>query len=172
MQEQLKRAELAFTSDQPERHPQLERLLHFWESQRHGTALPSANSFSAALLKPWLANLATVAVMNGRFRVMSMGPACVEIAGGSNVGRFVEDCVAGADREAALRPYREVVAKSAPLFSNGAFAKPGHSRLWVHRLYLPCADDGRAIDTLLIGVYPVDARGVYGAPPTKPLSLT
>ena len=31
---------------------------------------------------------------------------------------------------------------------------------------------GRSVDTLLIGVYPVDARGVYGQPPQKPLSLS
>jgi len=172
MQEQLKRAELAFTDASPDRHPQLERLLNLWEGLRHGSALPAANSFSAVLLKPWLANLATVAVMNRRFRVMSMGPICVEIAGGSNVGRFVDDCVASADREAALQPYRACAGEAVPLFSNAVYMRPGFTRFTVHRLYLPCADDGKDVDTLLIGVYPVDDRGIFGEAPTKPMSLT
>ena len=171
MQEQLKRAELAFTSASQDHQPQLERLLHLWEGQRNGTALPSANNFAAFLLKPWLGNLATVAVMNGRFRVMSMGPVCVDIAGGSNVGRFIDDCVAARDRAAALEPYRACVEQATPLFSNAAYTRPGYSRLTVHRLYLPCADDGRSIDTLMIGVYPVDGRGVFGQAPPAPMSL-
>jgi len=172
MQEQLKRADLAFAGASPDRHPQLERLLHLWEGLRHGSALPAANSFSALLHKPWLANLATVAVMNRRFRVMSMGAACVEIAGGSNVGRFVDECVASADREAALQPYRACAGEAVPLFSNAQYMRAGFACLTVHRLYLPCADDGREVDTLLIGVYPVDSRGVFGAPAAKPMSLT
>ncbi len=109
--------------------------------------------------------------MGGRFRVISMGPVCVDLAGGSNVGRFVDDCVAAPDRPAALEPYRACVTQALPLFSNAAYTRSSHSRLTVHRLYLFCADDGRTVDTMLIGVNPADGRGIFGAVPQAPLSL-
>jgi hypothetical protein len=164
-----------FTDELPAHHPQLETLRRAWSAKASLDRLPSRDDFSPADLKPWLRNVAIIEMTGkpARFRIRSMGLACMYLAGGDLTGQYIDACIETADREKALEPYHQCAHYGIPIFSNAVYVKQGISRTIVHRLYLPCADNGRRVDGMLVGAYSLEEAGrFYGTYEPVPLTLT
>jgi hypothetical protein len=162
-----------YTDDLPQRHPRLTSLCSLWHSKRRDAALPDRGSLDAFALRSWACNLATIGVTGTKLRIESYGAAVIYLVGGDYSGRLVEDCVWATDRDAVLAPFRACIAQKEPVFTNAVYVRPHTSRTFVHRLYLPCADDGKTVDTVFAALYGLEQHGDFtAAEPDHALNLT
>jgi hypothetical protein len=117
--------------------------------------MPSREDFDVFDVREWLGHLHLVQVLEqGRdFRYLVFGTELAVSFGIDLTGKTTTALVPDT-REALLGAYREVVAKRRPQVLE---ADPVlKSALWrVEDLLLPLSSDGRRVDRLLIGAYPI-----------------
>ena len=138
------------------RHPRLQALLAFWEAEgRAAGGLPARRRFSFEAMRPWLGHLAVIAVERPalRFRATLVGTMIVEYDGRDNTGRYLDEAISAPNRPAALARYVRVAETGRWLADVAQIVAPDTTVAPLHRLLLPCAQDGRTVDAVLAAIY-------------------
>lgn len=140
------------------RRAELCALHRFWleKKLRAGGRLPSRSAIRPEELKPWLGWINLLEVVDG-------GRDYVFRLYGSNVAReFARDLTGRSISELppehvpiVTAPFQRVMRERLPCATRHLIHIEGRSFVW-ERLVLPLAEDGEAVDILLIGLYRVD----------------
>ncbi len=139
--------------------PKLLALAKFWCELSEYGRLPARSEFTPQNLRAWLGHIALVNVSEAprRFRVRLMGEKLVSYAERDFTGLWLDECLPVEAQDGVLRPLRACCDAREPVYDNLAYIIPGLNRCYLHRLYLPCAEDGENIDTVMVGAYEMDA---------------
>jgi hypothetical protein len=128
-------------------HARLRALLRFWEgAAREAGGLPQRRQFAFDAMVPWLGHVAVWAVERAplRFKATLIGTRLVEWDGCDGTGRYLDEIISPAHREAAIARY-VTVATSATWYADIVrFLAPHTTTATLHRLLLPCADGDAA----------------------------
>ena len=153
------------SNDGVREHENLLALRAFWESKKTPRGLPSKADFPPQELKQWLGHILLVDVdlANVRFRIRLMGVDLVHYAGENYTGRWIDECFTGEKLEMVLKPYLACIASKSPTYDCRLHATKASRRSVLHRQYLPCAQDGVNIDTILGCAYVVDVQADSGS---------
>lgn len=137
--------------------PRLRRLYDYWRERWRGEAPPARADIDPAELKPLLPNLALVDVEEEprRFRFRLVGTDIVQRYGEEITGRRLDEVGLGCELAAIAEQYDETVREQAPTYCRHELPRPGGKRVKYERLLLPLSSDGRRIDMLLGGYYPL-----------------
>ena len=136
--------------------PRLSGLLALWQqAHRGGRALPPRSGFRHRQLFQWMGNLYLFQVQRTPLAMKAtlVGTHWVGLTGLEFTGQRL-DSAARAGRNGRLyEPFFRAVETATPLYAYSAHpALPGA----LHRLILPCAEDGNTIDCLLCAGYAHD----------------
>lgn len=150
-------------------HPLLERLLRLWNLRRADRRLPRRGDFlPEADLWPWMGHLAIVAVERHplRFRVRLAGTELAAYAGADFTGRHLDEMISPHLQDEVLSPYHACLREQLPQYTTFVPQLPEPTYRRLHRLLLPCSNDGRDIDQMIVGIYadgwdPLRHRSIY-----------
>lgn len=148
---------------------ELQSLEALWRLKHGGRRLPRRSDFRPEELKPWLGNLAIVAVERQpalRFRVMLSGTVLDDYRGYGITGQYVDALRTGPVR--SLPRFIQCVEEAAPVrfVHDNSFNSTVYSRM--AKLLLPLSEDGMQVDRVLVGLYPLPANDA--APESLPLA--
>jgi hypothetical protein len=106
-------------------------------------------------MRRWLGHICLIGVERPdmRLRLRVVGTQIVVYDGRDYTGRFFDEIVAPEHREAALAPYHESLRTGEPVSDIRPYIGPEATIARIHRLVLPCAEDGRTIDHFLALLY-------------------
>lgn len=138
---------------------QLDALEILWRLKHCGGRLPRRSAFGPAELKPWLGNLAIVAVERQpvlRFRVTLSGTVLDDYRGYGITGQYVDALCSGP--ESSLPRFLECAENKIPV----RFVHDNSCNSAIYRrmakLLLPLSEDGINVDRVLVGLYPLPAN--------------
>lgn len=139
-------------------HSKLLALEAYWNESCPPGGLPGRGHFNAERMIPWLPHISLIEVGREplRFRFRLMGTGCVRYAGGDYTGRWIDECVRENDRKKVLTPYVECTERLRPVYSNGVRDAVDSARYSVHKLFLPCTNDGVNANLIVLGVYAME----------------
>lgn len=147
---------------------QLLSLEALWRLKHRGKRLPRRGDFRPEELRPWLGNLAIVAVERQpalRFRVTLSGTVLDEYRGYGITGQYVDALCSGP--ASSLPRFIQCTEEQSPV----RFVHDNSCNSVVYRrmakLLLPLSDDGIEVDRILAGLYPLPANDAE----PKPLPL-
>ena len=140
-----------------DRHPQLAALEQLWERKRVGAKLPSKTAFPPHEIRPWLGHVLLVDVDQNpvRFRVRLMGVNLVAYAGTDHTGRWLDEIFDPEQVKRLTAPHFKCLETKAPHYDVTAIIKDGSEKMLLHRVHLPCADDGSTVNVILGCAYAV-----------------
>jgi hypothetical protein len=130
----------------------LDDLVALWRSHRIGDLLPPRRVFEPLALKRWLGWISILAVIDGgrdyRFRLF--GTRVADAVGFDMTGKSVDDYPGG--RAGVLREsYQRVVdTRRVEQIAWAIISATGKPTVAWERVVLPCADDGRLTDRLIV----------------------
>jgi hypothetical protein len=137
-------------------HARLQALLRFWEdAAQEAGALPSRRRFTFEAMVPWLGHVAVWTVERDpvRFKAALIGIQLADWDGGDGTSQYLDDIVSPTHREAALARFA-LVARSGRWYADaGCFLAPRRTTASLHRLLLPCADDGTTVDRIVAAIF-------------------
>lgn len=132
----------------------LTELVAYWESKRHGAALPTRSAIEPTEIPRLLSKVFLVEVLDGGedFRYRLAGTEVDSLHGQSLSGKRVGDISSPEVASLVRRQYQEAVAAAAPsCHAIRVLAEDG--KYWSYeRVLLPLTTDGRTISLLLGGV--------------------
>lgn len=131
-------------------------VLDYWLGIRGDRRLPGRQDIRPEeIARPLLSHLGLVDVLpDGRFRFRLIGTALVRFYGRDYTGRIVEDAKAAGYADVLNRLYRLCAERRAVVYSETRSCyRQGFARL-MHRLLLPLARDGEAVDMILFSTVP------------------
>jgi len=134
----------------------LQALLQLWENAVHaGGRLPSRRRFSFEAMRPWLGHLAVWTVERAplRFRAALIGLKLVEWDGQDGTGRYLDEIISQKYRDLAVERYAHVATAGTWHADTARLIAPRTTVAMLHRLLLPCAADGVAVDTIMTAIY-------------------
>jgi hypothetical protein len=142
-------------------------LLKSWMQVRHCGRLPSLDAPLGPELAGLSANLLSADVVRDagltRFLVRSCGARIMDYVGlvCDGQGKFIDEALPPAYRDAALSTFLEVVAAREPVYTI-ADMRDGAGRI-VHfeRLLLPFGRDGTSVDRVLASIEAVSPEGAF-----------
>jgi hypothetical protein len=116
-------------------------------------------------------NLLFADVVNGagasRFMIRFSGARILEYFGVSCVdqgqGRFLDEVLPAAYRDAALSSFHEAVAARQPVYTIADMRDRAGRIVHFERLLLPLGGDGNAVDRILASIEAVSPEGVFRA---------
>ncbi|HUN47384.1 MAG TPA: PAS domain-containing protein [Stellaceae bacterium] len=129
--------------------PILAETLAYWRRQRGERAMPSRRDIDPIEIPKLLPHLQLVEVIGARFRYRLIGTALAQAFGRDYTGAYPEEVSSAARAEAVCRIYRLVQEKRRPVFLRSSYVGAKNVDLIVNRLYLPLADDDRAVNMIL-----------------------
>lgn len=134
-------------------HAKLASLLRFYEARRDGVRLPARRAFLPEEMREWMGHLGIAVVERDpvRFKVLLSGTRLVQYEGSDFTGRYLDEAVPPHARDAILAPFFEALQTRQPVYDT--FTPPDQPSRTMHRLVLPCADDGRTVDRFIVGMY-------------------
>ena len=132
-------------------------LLAYWQSKLRSGALPGRRDIDPTELKPrHLSQLLLLDVAaagppkpHRRYRFRVAGTGFAAIAGRDVTGLYYDEVGAPERTVPVIRALDLVVERKAPVFFSGRLSIPAQDYLWVKRLGLPLASDGRNVDMIL-----------------------
>jgi hypothetical protein len=142
-------------------------LLKSWMRLRGSSQLPPWGGLSADELAGISDNLAFADVLNQddtvRFLIRFAGIRIAEYVGVScnGKGRYLDEALPAAYRDAALSTYREAVAAREPVYTIADTRDRAGRIVHCERLLLPFGRDGMAVDRILASVEAVSPEGVF-----------
>ncbi len=144
-------------------HPDILRVLNYWEEKRQGRLMPSRADIDPADLKPYLPHITLVDAVDDdrRYVYRLVGTKEVELRGYDPTGRAVGDAYFASSADAALHRYEDVCRKRAPCY----IAEPYQvvdRYIGEEDLFLPLSQDGQKVNMIL--VFSI-SRDLHGAPP-------
>jgi hypothetical protein len=141
---------------EPAENPKLVSLLALWNRIRGDREFPARHDMGIEAFQPWFGHIAIIRLLDKpppRLLVTLSGIELVKIFGADFTGKCLEDVVPRSAVAAVAEPYARCVAVRRPVHSR---LRPGILRGNFHhldRLLLPCSDDGKTIDTIIVGIY-------------------
>jgi len=132
-------------------------LLAYWESKLRPGILPGRRDIDPTDLKPrHLSQLLLLDVTQGsapklrrRYRFRVAGTGFSAIAGRDVTGLYYDEIGAPERILPVIRALDMVVERKAPVFLTGRLSIPSQDYVWVKRLGLPLAADGKNVDMIL-----------------------
>lgn len=137
----------------------LQSLLRLWEdTAQDAGGLPSRRRFTFEAMRPWLGHVAIWAVERDplRFRATLIGLKLVEWDGQEGTGRYLDEIISDRHRARAIARYTQVATTGTWYADKARLLSPGTTVATLHRLLLPCGDDGIHADTILTAIYRAD----------------
>jgi hypothetical protein len=144
-------------------------LLKRWMRSRGSGRLPSLDALTGAELAGLSGNLLSADVVNAagstRFLVRSCGMRIMEYLGidcpTGGEGRFVDEALPAAYRDAALSSFHEAVAARAPVYTTADMRDRAGRIVHFERLLLPSGRDRTAVDRVLASIEAVSPEGAF-----------
>jgi hypothetical protein len=142
------------------RHPKLESLYRLWREHCRDGDLPAAADFDPIVLRPWAGNLVILDVGDeANFVYAYYGDAFAAAFGTDQVGQSTA-ALPPQQRDMLNEEYARARERAAPLSRVYTADFGGGLASW-ERLVLPLAEDGRAVDKLMVAAFELPA-----APPS------
>ena len=133
-------------------HPVLYQLWAYWRAQRKGLRLPARHDIDPVEIPALLPHLQFVErVEDGEFRYRLTGGAVVDGFGVNPTGKLIRDVLPPARLAVARRHYSKVWDSARPIWSRNRYEAASGLEQIVTRIILPLADDGKAVNALLLG---------------------
>ena len=138
------------------RHPDLQRLLDYWNGQRGARLFPKRADLDPIDLSFMLDRIALTEVHEGerRFRLRLVGSWWAALAGLELTGTWADDWPQANLRKLTMETYDRVIAARKPLFAIRD-AWVDERRLRYEILLLPLSEDGARISMLMTGIGPL-----------------
>jgi hypothetical protein len=127
-------------------------LVLLWKSRVEGGPLPSWSSFTPHDLLPWLGWIAVEDFTNPpvELKCRLWGTQLTELYGYDLTGRRLsQDMQRRGILDEDLSFYEELFDHRRIGLAAGSISWQGREHVSIHRIFLPCASDGLAVDTLL-----------------------
>ena len=132
-------------------HPDIQKMLAYWQGKRRGRSMPSRADIDPAELVGLLPYIILVDVVDDprRFVYRLVGTGEVEVRGNDPTGRSVADGYFAASAEAAMANYERVCRSHEPYYEEDRFQVVHR---WVNEanLFLPLSDDGERVNKVLV----------------------
>ena len=142
-------------------------LLKSWMRLRGSRQLPPWDGLTGDELAGMSDNLAFADVLNQddtvRFLIRFAGVRIAEFVGVGcdGQGRFLDEALPAAYRDAALSTYREAVAAREPVYTIADVRDRAGRIVHFERLLLPFGRDGTAVDRILASIEAVSPEGGF-----------
>lgn len=132
-------------------HPDILKVLAYWEGKRRGRSMPSREDIDPQELKQYLPYITMVDVVRDerRFVYRLVGTAEVEVRGCDPTGKGVADAFFAASADEALANYQKVCDSRAPYYEKDAFQLVDRY-IGEANLFLPLSDDDRRVNKILV----------------------
>jgi len=134
----------------------LRLLFDHWTALHGGVRLPAPGAFDILDVPKLFGHLHLVDVIGdpARFRFRLFGTTIAEVGGRDLTGRWVDDIVPTAWKQAVVAAFQEPLRMRRPCYSRWDMDGT-RQPLTLHRLACPMSTDGRYVDRLIVGVEPV-----------------
>ncbi|HWF94221.1 MAG TPA: PAS domain-containing protein [Xanthobacteraceae bacterium] len=142
-------------------------LLKRWMRLRASSQLPPWDGLAADELAGISDNLAYADVLNRddtvRFLIRFAGIRIAEYVGArcDGQGRFLDEALPPAYRDAALSTFHEALAAREPVYTVADMRDRGGRIVHFERLLLPFGRDGTSVDRILVSIEAVSPEGVF-----------
>ena len=132
-------------------HPDILKVLAYWEGKRRGRLMPSRADIEPLELVQFLPFICIVDVVDDprRFVYRLVGTGEVEVRGYDPTGKSVLDGYFAATPEAALKNYEHVRVTRAPFYEKDEFQVVDRY-IGEANLFLPLSDDGDAVNKIMV----------------------
>jgi len=144
---------------------ELQSLEALWRLKHGGRRLPRRGDFRPEELKPWMGNLAMVAVERRpelRFRVTLSGTVLDDYRGYGITGQYIDTVCSGP--VSSLSRFVQCVEEATPVrfVHDNSFNSTIYRRM--AKMLLPLSEDGVHVDRVLVGLYPLPANDAVPEP--------
>jgi hypothetical protein len=140
-------------------------LLNYWNRIRAGSILPTWQGLETEELMRMSESLSfsDVLAANGniRYLIRFHGQKIAETYGSNCRGKFLDEILPPALRDAALATYRHVVATRRPVYTVADTSDRAGRLVHYERLLLPFGRDGATVDRILISLETVSPEGTF-----------
>ena len=139
-------------------HPALRGLYDHWRTLAPLGEVPAWRSFAPLAVAPCIGSILLADIESDPFRVRYrlFGERLTTLYGRDLTGRDVDKLYLPDFRADLLDAYGAVVASRDARYEVVKFADELASKYDYHRLMLPFRRSGQAIDTVMVGIFPVD----------------
>ena len=133
-------------------HPDMLKILAYWEGKRRGRAMPSRGDIDPAEIVSFLPYVILVDVVpdERRFVYRLVGTADVQVRGHDPTGKSVIEGFFGPSVEDALSCYDRVVATKAPVLDPVPFTATNGRYATEETIFLPLSDDGVNVNKIIV----------------------
>lgn len=137
--------------------PEFVELLDYWRRKSPPGRLPGRRDVDPMELSPrLLPHVLLIDVVPGdsgpRFKFRLVGTGFVQLVGREVTGQFYDE-IASPERGApVIAGLRKLVESGKPAYLEGPLTVPSRDFIWVKRLGLPLAEDGKTVDMILAAV--------------------
>jgi len=132
-------------------HPDVLKMLAYWESKRNGRAMPARRDIDPVDIKGLLPNMMLVDVVDDdrRFVYRLVGTGEVQLRGHDPTGKSVRDGYFAATPSDAEARYQRIVDTKAPYYEEDNF-KMVDRYVCEANLFLPLSTDGQTVNMVLV----------------------
>lgn len=136
------------------REPEFVELLDYWRRKSPPGRLPGRGDVDPMELSPrLLPHVLLLDVVPGesgpRFKFRLVGTGFVQLVGREVTGLFYDEIMSPKRGKPVLEGLRRLVETGEPVYLEGALTVPSREFIWVKRLGLPLAGDGKNVDMIL-----------------------
>ena len=137
------------------RHPDLQRLLDYWNGKRGARAFPQRADLDPVDLSFMLNRIALTEVHEGerRFRLRLVGSWWAALTGFELTGTWADDWPQANLRKLTMDTYDRVIARRGPLLA-ARNAWVDERKLSYEILLLPLSEDGARVSMIVTGIGP------------------
>jgi hypothetical protein len=140
--------------------PELKTLLRYWTEKAGDRSMPSRSALDPIIDIPHITPNIWLVDVEGEpptFRFRLLGNQVIEHYGSNFTGKRLDEMDFGGRGDAIRREYQETVAARRPIYARHLIKIPETGRVLMYeRLLLPLSDDGKAVNMVLGGGYPLE----------------
>jgi hypothetical protein len=132
-------------------HPDVLKMLAYWESKLDGRTMPSRSDIDPAELVGLLPNITLVDVVDDqrRFVYRLVGTGEVQLRGNDPTGKSVRDGFFAASPDDAVQRYQRVCDLRAPYYEEDNFQIVDRY-IAEANLFMPLSDDDRTVNKIMV----------------------
>jgi hypothetical protein len=132
-------------------HPDVLKMLAYWDSKRHGREMPGRGDIDPAELVGLLPNIMLVDVVEDdrRFVYRLVGTGEVQLRGNDPTGKSVREGYFASSPESAEDNYQKVCSSRSPFYEEDDFQIVDRF-VCEANLFLPLSDDDRTVNKILV----------------------
>ncbi len=145
-------------------HEKIRDMVAYWQSIHPAKGLPGRQHFDPVDIPTLLPNLRLLDVEGRppRFKVRLMGTVLLDFFGEEQTGRYFDELFPKFTESRTYQDLLDVVMTGTPSWRRGL---PGlvyeKDFVTVERIYLPLAEDGRAVDMIVTCILFGDKDGIF-----------